>query len=56
MLVFRRVLGSSAVTVCINAGRVSAKLPDIDGRLFWSDGLRGSCLSADGFAVFTNEA
>ena len=56
LLVFRRVLGSSAVTVCINAGRVSAKLPDIDGRLFWSDGLRGSCLSADGFAVFTNEA
>lgn len=56
LLVFRRVLRNEAVTVCINAGRVSAELPAMDGCFFWSDGLHGSCLSADGFAVFTNKA
>ena len=56
VIVFCRELGSSAVTVCINAGRSSAELPATGGCLYWSDGLHGRYLSTDSFAVFTKEA
>ena len=54
LLVFRRSLGTHAVTVCINPGNEEAELPPVDGCLYWSDGLRGNFLSGSGFAVFSS--
>lgn len=56
LIVFRRELGSSAVTVCINTGPGSAELPTPDGALYWSERFHSGCLSPGGFAVFTREA
>ncbi len=56
LLVFARKQSGQTVTVCINAGERSEKLPEISGSLYWAENLQGNVLGSFGFAVFVDES
>lgn len=53
-IIYTRKLGSQMITVCINPGKKTARLPEIKGALYWADGLKENLLDAGGFAVFSS--
>ena len=54
LLAFSRRLENRCVTVCIHRGRGETFLPEVEGTLYWSEGLNGSRFSGSGFAVFSS--
>ena len=54
LIVFTRELGGQTVTVCINSDRKNAVLPAVAGSLYWAEGLQGTTLAENGFAVFSS--
>ncbi len=55
LLIFQRSIAGESVTVCINAGADSVRLPPISGRFYWGDSLHSDQLEGFGFSVFVDE-
>jgi len=54
LIVFARKLGGQKATVCINRGNERARIPELDGSVYWADGLDGKTLRGGGFGVFSS--
>lgn len=54
LIVFSRRYRWETVTVCLNSGPESVRLPAIGGSVYWAEGLNDSQLASSGFAVFSS--
>ena len=52
LLVYAREGGGEKLTVAINAGAESVRLPETPANLLWSQGLEGASLAAYSFAIY----